>query len=321
MINRANYLHVRAYLAHTQRVRQHEPTTVKRNRGHLRHLLEWADETLLTDPRSLDPFPAYLVEKRLAPATIAKTLTVARQFFNFMRADYPLLYKRIKDSWIESLQPPRSMRPQSRLQNREYYTLEHVQKIASLQLDDLHLQRAQTAVCMLFLSGMRTGALASIPIHCVDVANLTLRQLPEFGVRTKGHKAAITYLMPIPDVLQVVKRWDALLSVFQLPPDALWYATIARDNSALTATTQAFRGRHNAVQRDIKRLCETHGIPYLNPHKLRHGFVVHAVKKARNMRELKAISQNVMHASVVITDQVYGRLVGDDIQEVINTLA
>ena len=321
MINRTNYLHVREYLEHTERVRQYDPLTVKRNRAHLRHLLEWADETSLTDPRRLDPFPACLVEKGFAPSTLAKTLTVARQFFTFMRIEKPLLYKRIRDSWIESLVPPRRLGSQSRLPNREYYTLEHVQQIAALELDDLHLLRAQTAVCILFLSGMRTEALASIPIHCVDIRNRTLHQLPEFGVRTKGHKAAVTYIVPIPEILCVVERWDRLLRDSQLPPSALWYATITRDNSTLTATTRAFRGRNNTVQKDIKKLCDACGVPYLNPHKLRHGFVVHAIKKARNMRELKAISQNVMHASVVITDQVYGRLVGDDIQEVINSLA
>lgn len=38
------------------------------------------------------------------------------------------------------------------------------------------------------------------------------------------------------------------------------------------------------------------------------------------MGELKAISQNVMHASVTITDQVYGRLVDDDVRAAISGL-
>jgi hypothetical protein len=38
------------------------------------------------------------------------------------------------------------------------------------------------------------------------------------------------------------------------------------------------------------------------------------------MAELKAISQNVMHASVTITDQVYGRLLDSDVQTIISKL-
>jgi hypothetical protein len=38
------------------------------------------------------------------------------------------------------------------------------------------------------------------------------------------------------------------------------------------------------------------------------------------MEQLKAISQNVMHSSVGITDGIYGRLVADDVHETIANL-
>jgi hypothetical protein len=88
----------------------------------------------------------------------------------------------------------------------------------------------------------------------------------------------------------------------------------------LTATTVAHVGRGDLLERDLRPICELAGIPYFSPHKLRHGHVVHALKQARNMAELKAISQNVMHASVTITDQVYGRLVDNDIRRIIGGL-
>jgi hypothetical protein len=36
--------------------------------------------------------------------------------------------------------------------------------------------------------------------------------------------------------------------------------------------------------------------------------------------ELKAISQNVMHSSVVITEGVYGKLITDDVKTIIGEL-
>lgn len=61
-------------------------------------------------------------------------------------------------------------------------------------------------------------------------------------------------------------------------------------------------------------------MPYLSSHKLRHGHTVYALKRAQNMGQLKAISQNIMHESVITTDQIDGRLINDDVQEIISSL-
>jgi site-specific recombinase XerC len=59
-------------------------------------------------------------------------------------------------------------------------------------------------------------------------------------------------------------------------------------------------------------------VAYHSPHKLRHGHAVYAIKQARTIPELKAISQNLMHSSLTITDGVYGVLSGLDVA---NTIA
>lgn len=326
MINRNNFLHVRAYLRHIDRVRQNDPLTVKRIRAHLRHLLEWADETPLTKARTIDPiYPIYLLSARsdgraipLAPESIIKTLSVARQFFAFAHAEWPQLYKPISASWIEQLQPPRGIHRNTRLRSRKYYTLEDVLKIAAVSTETLREERGQVAVCLLYLSGMRADALASLPIDCVDLEARQISQLPESGVRTKNRKAALTYLLDLPDLMQVVQRWDQ--RVRPLSPGALWYATLTTDGMTITETKAAFAGRHNVIQEDVRLICERAGVEYLSPHKLRHGHVMYALKKAQNMAELKAISQNIMHASVTITDQVYGHLLNNDVKDIISNL-
>jgi site-specific recombinase XerD len=328
MIHRQNYLDVRAYLDHIQRVRQNDPATVKRARGHLRHLLEWADHHPFVKARLVDPtFPSYVLTARadgqartLAPVSIAKCLANARQFFTFARAEWPLRYKPISESWIELLQPPRHVRMDSRLPVREFWTLDNVHKIVAVSTETLREERGKVAVCMLFLSGMRADALASIPIACVDLDRKAIYQLPERGVRTKNRKAAITYLLHIPELLEVIKRWEALLSTFHLPPSTLWYATLSTDGMQFTPTSQAFTGRNNVIQRDIKLICKKADVPYLSPHKLRHGHTVYALKRAQNVAQLKAISQNIMHKSLVTTDQIYGKLLNDDVQEIIASL-
>lgn len=325
MINRQNYLDVRDYLTHCARARQLAEKTVTRYRSSLRALLEWADAAPLPDVRRVDPtFPTYLLtarfdgrDKPLSPASIEKNLEAARSFYTFARLEWPLRYRHISASWIELLQPPRTARMESRLQVHEYWTLETVRQVATVAVETLRQARGQMAVCMLFLGGMRADALATLPIHCVDVAARRIEQLPEHGVRTKNRTAALTYLLEIPDLLAVVERWDARVRA-ELPASALWYATLTSDGMKVTATEQAYVGRPQVVEDDVRLICQLAGVPYLSPHKLRHGHAVHGIKQARNMQELKAVSQNLMHKSVMITDGVYGNLVADDVR---NTIA
>ena len=328
MIHRPNYLDVCAYLHHNERVRQHDPQTLKHARLYLRHLLEWADDSPFARARQIDPtFPAYLATTRVdgqertrAPLSIAKGLAIVRQFFTFARAEWPTRYKAISESWIELLRPPRSARLESRLPVRQFWTLDDALKVAAVSTETLREERGKVAVCMLFLSGMRADALATIPIHCVDLAHQAIHQLPEFGVRTKNDKAAITYLLQIPQLFEVVQSWHARLLCAGLPPSALWYATLTRDGMTLTATEQAFEGRHDIIRKDIKLICKQASVPYLSSHKLRHGHTVYALKRAKDMGQLKAISQNIMHKSVVTTDQIYGNLLHDDVQQIITGL-
>ena len=53
---------------------------------------------------------------------------------------------------------------------------------------------------------------------------------------------------------------------------------------------------------------------YHSPHKFRHGFAVYALKRARDVPALKAVSQNLMHQNLTITDGVYGILSETDVR-------
>lgn len=154
----------------------------------------------------------------------------------------------------------------------------------------------------------------------MDLPNRTLYQLPEKGVHTKNHKAAKTYLLDIPDLREVVTSWHTRLLAARFTPDCLWYSNLARDGMTLVPTATAIFKRYNMIEDDVRLICQKAGVPYLSPHKARHGHTVYALKKAQNVAQLKAISQNIMHASLVTTDQIYGNLVNDDVQEIIQSL-
>lgn len=54
-------------------------------------------------------------------------------------------------------------------------------------------------------------------------------------------------------------------------------------------------------------------MPYHSPHKFRHGHAVYALKQSKDISDLKAVSMNLMHSNLSITDGVYGVLSTADV--------
>lgn len=61
-------------------------------------------------------------------------------------------------------------------------------------------------------------------------------------------------------------------------------------------------------------------MPYHSPNKFRHGHVHYAMTHAKTIEDYKAISLNVMHSSMEITDQFYSVLNESQVKERINLL-
>lgn len=323
MINRQNWLDTCAYLEHLQHDLGRTDQTIHAYRIHLRRLLEWADEKPLSKANHLDPvFPVYLAELRtrhtapLTYSTLYKTLTTVRLFYAFAMSTWNARYQHIHAAWLATLRP--RSQPEPRLEEHRFYTRDELLRIASVSTETLREERGQAAACMLFLSGMRPDAFASMPRRCVDLANNRLLQIPSLGIRTKNKKAAVTYLLNIPELRAIVQRWEC--RVAHMAEDALWYAPLHTDDVQLIESRRAIQGRASLIGEDIRIICSRAGVEYKSPHKFRHGHIVYARSLARTLAEAKAISQNVMHANTIITDQVYSALTGDQVRDVITSL-
>ena len=62
------------------------------------------------------------------------------------------------------------------------------------------------------------------------------------------------------------------------------------------------------------------GLPYHSPHKFRHGNANYSIKKGKGLEDFKAISQNLMHSNLSITDGIYGILSSQDVGDAIKNL-
>jgi integrase len=174
---------------------------------------------------------------------------------------------------------------------------------------------------MLYLSGMRVGAMGTLPIEAVDLAERSVRQWPSLGVYTKNGKAATTYLLPIPELLEVVQRWDGHVRE-TLPPTAMWCPPVGHTwgDQSLTADRPG-ANRHIAINKRLRLLFSLADLPPQSPHKFRHGHAVWALQHARTMADYKAISQNLMHSDIRVTDGIYAPLLGNEVQQRVAGLA
>lgn len=330
MINRDNYLDVKKFNTFLKEVNQCDDRTIATYWPRLKHLMEWADGSRFSSAHKIKPtFPTYLAglknedgQPSIGTSHFASCCKSARAFFKWARAEYPRMYKDIDLNWIASIKPPKARAEQSEVKTREYYKAEEVIQLATCEVNTIMLKRMQAAVAFLFLSGMRIGAFVSMPIKCVDLDSMKVKQLPAMGVNTKFHKAAITTLINVPELMAVVGNWDAYLRE-RVPDHILWYVPLTHDLQPATVnpTKEAIKNRADNFRDDLRQLCKIAGVKYRSPHKFRDGHTVWTYKRIKNMAGLKSVSQNLMHANVGITDGIYGNMNEDEVHETIAGLA
>lgn len=319
MVNRENYKIAKRHLVYLDEVQQLDNRSIGRYWSYLKHSLVWLDQTPLWKAHTQRPtLPDYVAElrsdsgKALAQNTQKKIVETTRRLIEWARDDDPRLFRDIAGAWLKTLHKAGA---RSAADEHVFVTLEEVLALARLKVpeDDLPLRRDQAAACFLFLSGMRAGAFASLPIKALDVAKRIVRQWPELGVWTKNSKKATTYLLAIQELLEVIEVWDRFIRG-RLPPDAMWYTSIdGRWGDFKLTADKPGRNRNASLAKRLRRLFEFAEMPYKHPHAFRHGHAVYALERCQTMAEYQAVSVNMMHGNVTITDEVYARLPGETI--------
>jgi integrase len=267
-------------------------------------------------------FQSYLagLAEPLAPATVKKVLQISQRFFRWAKQAHPREFRTVAERWIETLRPSRT--PEN-AREHTYVTLEETLQLARVQVEtgDLALRRDRAAAALLFLSGMRAGALGSLPIEAVDMEHRTIRQWPGLGVHTKNLKSATTYLLPIPELIEVAEAWDKYIRR-ELPPTAMWYTLVIGHWSEQTLSAgRPGTNRNVAIGKRLRKLFDLAGLRAKSPHKFRHGHAVWALQHASTMADYKAVSQNLMHSDVRITDSIYAPLLTSEVQQRITGLS
>ncbi|MGD8455833.1 MAG: tyrosine-type recombinase/integrase [Anaerolineales bacterium] len=290
----------------------------------LRHLLLWADETPFSRSDKIRPsFPNHMLtarldgkDKALSPGYIKKAVRAGKRFLTWLKV-HKRGYGILTQAWLSTLTPTRMVVEPT---EHQAVTLEEIRAIAGAPTYTLRERRIQAASVFWFLSGVRIGAFVTLPIKVININELEVKQWPSLGVKTKFSKHATTYMLEIPDLLAVVKEWDSEVRS-KLTDDSLWFAHISTETETLEIdNNKAGKHRHSRARKDLRSWLEKVEITYYSPHKFRHGFAVYTLKKARTVSDLKAISLNLMHSDLKITDGIYAILSDIDVKEKIKSI-
>lgn len=321
LINRRNFQDTREYLRYYAEVLQNKPRSVDFSRSAVDHLLRWATSTPLQRAPEIRPvFPQYLSDLGKAADYERKLLNIARRFFEWARERWPDRYV-LERQYIDSL---RSKAKETSVPSREIFDLDRVRAVLTYSPRTLAEERDRAMVAFLFLSGMRVGAFATLPLCAVhlDQRPVLVNQWTSLGVHTKNDTVANTVLLDNPeldDLHAVVSAWDRLARE-HLGPLGMWYSLIEPDGMNFMSDQTPGRYRGDGIARRLRLLCALAGVPYLSPHKLRHGHIVYAFARCKTMADAKAVSQNVMHEQLSTTDAVYARLTDGDMARRIQDL-
>jgi integrase len=324
MINRGNWVTTKSYLKFRKEIDHLSHGSLRYEEGLLRHLLEWADECSFKKINKVRPsFPQYMVTARLDNSEnplsrdyVKKSVGTARRFLTWLSIN-KRGYGNLTQGWLSTLKPPRMV---IEPKDHEAITIEEVRAIAKAPITTLRERRIQAAAVFWFLSGIRIGAFVSLPIKSINLEALEVRQWPSLGVNTKFNKHATTFLLDIPDLLEVVNAWDYEVRK-NLFDDNLWFARISTETESFEPDgKKAGNHRQTRARKDLKAWLERVDLPYYSPHKFRHGHAVYSLKLANTISDLKAISMNLMHSDLKITDGVYAILSDTDVKEKISNL-
>ena len=80
------------------------------------------------------------------------------------------------------------------------------------------------------------------------------------------------------------------------------------------------KNRNQALNKRLRVLYKAAGLPYKSAHKFRHGHAVYGLTHAKTMADYKAVSMNLMHEDIKITDQIYAPLRANEVKDRISNL-
>ena len=309
MINRNNWRLKNEYLKYRAEIDQVSSKTVRLEETWLRHTLEWLDDRPIDQaPRIRPVFSEYVLSRegsKYSSEYLRKLVSANKRFMEWISIHKAGYRYKLSPAWLKTIKLPRM---QEEEKDHEFVSFEEILLIARATVYSLRDKRIKAAAVLWFISGIRIGAFVTLPIKAVNLEKLEIYQFPSLGVHTKFGKSATTDLLNIPELITIIKEWDQLVRS-QLPDTAYWFASLSPETGTFDKSISIVgENRGSRAYKDLKEWLDRVGLTFHSPHKFRHGYAVFGIKHFTTLAQLKALSQNLMHSNISITDGVYGML-------------
>jgi len=280
--------------------------------GH-RDFAKFHREQAVAFKRKLDQQLSARSGGRLSRATVHSTLSALRGFFIWL-ADQPGYKRKINYSDADYFNlSEKDVRIAKAVREKAFPTVDQVHLVLAAAPSSTDIERRDRAlIAFTLLTGVRDGALASLKLKHVDLAQGRLDQDAR-DVNTKFSKTFSTWFFPVGgEALAIVTDWVSHLrnDLHWADADPLFPATrmdIGPDGGFVAA---GLKREHwstaDAIRRIFREAYERAGLPYFKPHAVRDTLTELGLQTCPNGEAFKAWSQNFGHEKATTTWVSYG---------------
>ncbi|WEK50881.1 MAG: tyrosine-type recombinase/integrase [Candidatus Kaistia colombiensis] len=283
--------------------------------------------TITTD--QIISFRKHLLEKsseatgnELSASTIVHTLGALKDFFHWL-AD--TAFPKFDRSAIDYFTPPKRTELNARTRPRRPIAtpVDVARMIEATPRDTLEGLRDAAVISLLFLTGIRVGALITLKIKHVRPEARQINQ-DSNEVQTKFGKNQVTTWFPVGELYEtILLQWlDARKASGATDEDPLFpkkpSAFGSHSDEPHSEVPWTSSGPVNGI---FKKACREAGLPYFNPHSIRNTLTRLGRTVCRTDEEKKAWSQNLGHKHMRTTDESYGHVDSDRQHELLVALS
>lgn len=252
--------------------------------------------------------------ERLSRSTVLSTLSALRAFFIWL-ADKPGYRRKLSFSDADYFNlSEKDTRIAKAVREKPFATLEQFHTVLAAMPHQTDLERRDRAlIALALLTGARDGALASLKLKRLDLAQGRIDQDAR-DVNTKFSKTFSTWFFPVGgEALAILTDWvERLRALHWGPDDPLFPATLMAVGTNGGFEAMGLDRKHWSTAEPIRRIFrqafEGANLPYFRPHSVRDTLAGLGERLCTTPEQFKAWSQNLGHDNVLTTFTSYGNV-------------